>query len=1387
MRDGVPLEQADAQLLAGLIEGVVDVRVEEYEGRGRVVLCRADGSKKVCSPAWVVKRLREADADAALAQEREELPRHRSHHPSSNPSAALNSNITVPDTFTLKTPQNVSGLLSRGLTLCTLPPLLSADFTIKCCLRIKSYKSRGEFVHSRGRYVMCCTDGWWSGWVIEIDQMGLWTVRVGTGSEWVILQAEAGFVALNEWIHLGITYELDTGRLCMHLNDVGVASVQARHLAPSASPLRFGCGPHGECGSGIDGTLKHLLISPSKRPSEYDLRMANGSDAFHEIGRPRHYPRDIRLRQRRRKRKPEAWIETSEETSDDSSGHSSSSSSSSRTEKKQKPKGERGGETQRAIKLLVGEVTRLGDIVTQLGETVQNASFQGHRVQGVPPILPAVMLPAAPTVEDTGYVMSPSESDGAARQEETARLQRRDSVQSAGMSIALRRSSTQSSLRQKESILSAPLSSSVALPRPLSPGLLMTESSPPPPPIDATMSQSFKRSLWDASSATGPQSTVSTTTALSPNLDIPFDTLQIRPSTSLSVPPASPRSTDLATSRVPSAASSTTMLGRWRNLLQESESPFKRDNSSLFEETSQSAHGREASHLSIEDTPMSLDVLIPEDPLKEGDLHSADMAQSFVLGPFANELKPESRLTKHRPPAIKEPLTEVDPLPDSVNLSRWLDLIRSNTKPQYSHKGLSKPAEVRPGIFFGDGKMAKRVGDLTSRGIKKVVNLAPGQCKTSKETYFGSGIEYLEIQAEDDEAYPILRDLPAVVSFIDESPCFIHCFQGVNRSAAIIAGYVMCIFRVPLLQAIREVHRARPVCMQGNDGFLTALVHHAHRIGLLGEVEKETLPPSPSHSTETPSPRSVSESQRGRLIAAVPLPQPPQNERDHLQSPVSFARVESAVSTSTRHTTQQGGAYLSVPELSDPLHSPKHGRRRDSSHHLFGSSASLIDASESPGVDKQTSLQFSAAEVGTEEFAQVLSPVNYAVTPQDNYAYSYPVDETLENPQETESGNDYDNEGYEDEMEEEEDVDNVVEAQSVPSSRVEGRRRQRNDNDDNNDDNEEPPTYTPFESTVTPDASPTSSFVSSRRRHNVVDETSTSSRRNNNNNTTTTTTTTTESPIKERLPRKRAPSAFEAKDAFDGILGGRQNMDADLLSRGLSQAPYVQKPRETQLPPTSSRRFQTSEDDAELLKSVGVLSTPNTDDLFLTAKKVDLQKMRNEEMSSAGMPRRDSWAMQWLSDADFSDATPEALTSPMQGAAQVSTNDSFDDDVFTQLPQSAAPQKKPEVSPPDPAFRSTMASGGRTDLATFSGNLSNDYPDAIQDLAFGSMSDSAAHFRSSHTTDTKPLSPSLDKLSPPKGRRRDAVKPEVVPGSPSVETVSPAKTIGGIHQWDDWD
>ena len=1042
VQEGWSVQASDVALIREVVSDVVHVEREVYDGVLRLAIHRKNGSRKVCSPGWLcknLKRVRAERADDAVG-----IP-SETYHPMQT------AYRHIPGTFVLKTQTEVNGVTSYGTVLASFPPMLADSFTVKLCVRVDGWQPQvprhapasasvcSTFAAEHGdvdhrRYVVCATDGWWTGWSIEILGGGVWGVRVGDGAEWTVVSrySAAACVALSEWTTVAVAYDHVAGSLSLYVNNDLVASCPVRTVAASTAPLRLAAGPHGACGTGFAGLVRYLVVTPSVQPSPLDLHSKGNEESFALFP----YQRSLKLRRRRahgrvtdvRSRSApsrrgrqsrggtagNAGIEsdtTSTETESTATTSSSKSSSASasvstdpqakRKEKttKKKKKGKRRSDrrTTDAITRLSAEVTRLQDIVVGLGHRLTTAAGrEEHTLQ-----LPTALHLKERREEDP---RSFSSSDGAPSPHGARALARSKTFSyvkaaAAVADVASPLSSVDRDILAASQTAPVPAAAfaekpasgvealhlrryrshgSLASLRKLSPAKLegadeggsgggaggsggaVNTSQKSLADGGRSASFAFKRSLWDAVSDHSPAASI---------LPLQERTLPDGGDAALAVPASAEASGDLlaagaspgklSLAPVSSAASSTTMLSRWRNLVQESDSPF-RSALNAAPEPADAAPPLAHEALATEEPDSPL-YAVQQRPLTS--LTPVEVSQHPTGSPLSASLSP-----RHRSPAAQaKPQSPsqsgVGGSLDAAEVEQWVALIKERTMPDYSHKGLSKPAEVRPGIFLGDGKMAKRVGDLRSRGIKKVVNLAPAQCKTSQQTYSASGIEYLEISAEDDPEYPILQDLPAVVSFID-APTLVHCFQGVNRSATLVAAYIMCIHRVPLLQAIQQVYTARPVVFVGNKGFVQSLVQHAHKVGLLKATSSHSLtgsPLAPIHSG-------------GSAVATSPSGSLPRRHLSDNAARNTTAEAASLNDTAAGHEdgsdlditrVSTGGNGAGAASLTDYSHSPRHGRRGDSAHLA------------SPGTTDGLDLTFSHPA------SEQISDMTYAETPHD--------------------------------------------------------------------------------------------------------------------------------------------------------------------------------------------------------------------------------------------------------------------------------------------------------------------------------------------------------------------------------------------------------------------
>jgi hypothetical protein len=112
--------------------------------------------------------------------------------------------------------------------------------------------------------------------------------------------------------------------------------------------------------------------------------------------------------------------------------------------------------------------------------------------------------------------------------------------------------------------------------------------------------------------------------------------------------------------------------------------------------------------------------------------------------------------------------------------------------------------EVVDGFLFLSGLDDADNGDaLEAAGITAVVNCASGEAPAGERGY-SALTATLELDAKDAQDYPILAEhLDAYCAFLEAARAqggvvLTHCVSGVNRSAALLVGYMVRVLRWPL-------------------------------------------------------------------------------------------------------------------------------------------------------------------------------------------------------------------------------------------------------------------------------------------------------------------------------------------------------------------------------------------------------------------------------------------------------------------------------------------------------------------------------------------------------------------------------------------------------------
>jgi len=134
-------------------------------------------------------------------------------------------------------------------------------------------------------------------------------------------------------------------------------------------------------------------------------------------------------------------------------------------------------------------------------------------------------------------------------------------------------------------------------------------------------------------------------------------------------------------------------------------------------------------------------------------------------------------------------------------------------------------AVIQDRLFLGNIMAARSTRSLTENRITHILSICSDPIPAELPE---AGIRHKRISVEDVDYADLLIHLPSACHFIDQAlrsggVVLVHCVQGISRSAAVVAAYLMWSRRVNSTQALEMVRTARDHIWP-NPGFQEQLV-----------------------------------------------------------------------------------------------------------------------------------------------------------------------------------------------------------------------------------------------------------------------------------------------------------------------------------------------------------------------------------------------------------------------------------------------------------------------------------------------------------------------------------------------------------------------------------
>lgn len=110
----------------------------------------------------------------------------------------------------------------------------------------------------------------------------------------------------------------------------------------------------------------------------------------------------------------------------------------------------------------------------------------------------------------------------------------------------------------------------------------------------------------------------------------------------------------------------------------------------------------------------------------------------------------------------------------------------------------------------------QRIGNHMHNNTCKCMQISM-QVLTKPSYYSHSGIQFKGVQAHDEKRFPIYRNFEESTKFIDDALkkggiVYVHCQQGISRSATLIIAYLMMKKSMSAKEAVRTVRYTLKSC-----------------------------------------------------------------------------------------------------------------------------------------------------------------------------------------------------------------------------------------------------------------------------------------------------------------------------------------------------------------------------------------------------------------------------------------------------------------------------------------------------------------------------------------------------------------------------------------------